>query len=437
MTAFVPTLSRIATPVLIPVEGLRALVDQRLSGELYSESRQITTGVTVDIVLSRRNSPIRMELTGETLTTEVPLNVNGQVMLGLGGFSIGRPEGFDADLDVLLNTLVRLNPDWSVASDSTVTISVERAEITIPGLELNLSALIEEILQGNAERVAAPLDNYLAALDVRGMLEPVWNGFAEPIELSEDPLLWLRVEPVAFNLSPAEASNGNMRFDIGMEMYIDSVVGDRPEPLVLAPIPPLGEAGEGTGAFQVTIPVILELDEATAALSDQIVGREDEIGSRARVRWLGIELSGTDDRFRATVQFEADTGLWIISELAGEMALEGRPSYDRDTQTLRVTDVDYELESDSTLAGIADRLLHRRLRDRIQEELVFPLQTITNDIRERLQDKLESLSLSDYGSMTAQIETLSPESIRMDGSVVELLIRADGTMTLNLDLPLN
>ena len=68
---------------------------------------------------------------------------------------------------------------------------------------------------------------------------------------------------------------------------------------------------------------------------------------------------------------------------------------------------------------------------------MFPLQTITNDIRERLQDKLESLSLSDYGSMTAQIETLSPESIRMDGSVVELLIRADGTMTLNLDLPLN
>ncbi len=148
-------------------------------------------------------------------------------------------------------------------------------------------------------------------------------------------------------------------------------------------------------------------------------------------------MSGTEDRFRATVQFEADTGLWLISELAGEMALEGRPSYDRDTQTLRVTDVDYELESDSTLAGIADRLLHRRLRDRIQEELVFPLQTITNDIRERLQDKLESLSLSDYGSMTAQIETLSPESIRMDGSVVELLIRADGTMTLNLDLPLN
>ena len=437
VTPFAPTLSRIATPVLVPVAQLRTLVDRRLSGELYSESRQITTGVTLDIVLNRRNAPITMEMTGDTLTTEVPLNVNGRVTLGLGPFSIGRPEGFDADLDVQLKTAVRLNPDWTVASDSTVSINVQRAEITVPGLELNVSAIIEEILQRNSERVAAPLDNYLADLDVRGMLEPVWEGFAEPIQLTEDPSVWLRIEPVAFNLSPAEASSGNMRFDVGMEMYIDSVVGERPESLTLGPIPQLGAAPEGTGAFQIAIPIRLELDEATEAISGQIVGREDEIGTSARVRWLGIELSGSDDRLRAAVRFEADTGLWFVDELSGEMALEGRPSYDRDTHTLRVTGVDYQLESDSRLAWIADRLLHRRLRDRIQEALVFPLETVIEDIRERLQSELEGISLSSYGTMNAQIDTLSPESVRVDGSVLELLIRADGTMGLNLTLPVN
>jgi hypothetical protein len=363
--------------------------------------------------------------------------VNGRVTLGLGPFSIGRPEGFDADLDVQLNTSVRLNPDWSVASDSTVAINVERAEITVPGLDLNVSTIVEEILQRNSERIAAPLDNFLADLDVRGMLAPVWEGFAEPMQLTENPSVWLRVEPVAFKLSPAQASSGNLRFDVGMEMYIDSVVGERPGALTLGPIPPLEEAPEGTGAFQIAIPIVLELDEATAAISDQIIGREDEIGTRARVRWLGIELSGTDDRLRAAVRFEADTGLWFVSELAGEMAVEGRPSYDRDTQTLKVTGVDYELESDSMLAGFADRLLHRRLRDRIQEELVFPLETVIADLRGRLQSELEGISLSSYGTMNAQIEALSPESVRVDGSVVELLIRADGTMALDLTLPFN
>ena len=437
VTIFVPTLSRIATPVLIPVDKLRALVDRRLSGELYSESRQVTTGVAVDIVLSRRDAPITMAMVGNTLTTEVPLNVNGRVTLGLGPFSIGRPEGFDADLDVQLNTSVRLNPDWSVASDSTVAINVERAEIAVPGLELNVSTIVEEILQRNSETVAAPLDNYLADLDVRGMLEPVWEGFAEPMQLTDNPSVWLRVEPVAFKLSPAQASSGNLRFDVGMEMYIDSVVGERPGALTLGSIPPLGEAREANGAFQVAIPIVLELDEATAAISDQIIGREDEIGTWARVRWLSIELSGTDDRLRAAVRFEADTGLWFVSELAGEMAVEGRPSYDRDTQTLKVTGVDYELESDSRLAGIADRLLHRRLRDRIQEALVFPLETVIADLRGRLQSELEGISLSSYGTMNAQIETLSPESVRVDGSVVELLVRADGTMDLDLTLPVN
>ncbi len=437
VTDLVPTLSRIATPVLIPVEALRRLVDGRLSGELYSESRQVTTGVTLDIVVNRRNAPITMEMTGQTLTTAVPLHVIGRVTLGFGGFSLSRPEGFDADLDVQLSTSVGLNPDWSVASNSTVVINVDRAQITVPGLDLNASAIIEEILQRNTDRIAAPLDDYLADLDVRGMLEPVWNGFAAPIAVSDDPSVWLRVEPVAFNLAPAEASSGNLRFGVGMELYIDSVVGDQPEPLALGPIPPLGDGPEGDGAFQISIPITLELDEATAAISDQLVGREDEIGTRARVRWLGIELSGIDDRLRAAVQFEADTGLWIVRELVGEMAVEGRPAYDPDTQTLTVTDVDYELESDSRLAGIADRLLHRRLRDQIQAELVFPLEMIIEDIRERLQSELTSVSLSRYGTMSAQIETLRPESVRVDGSVVELLVSANGTMGLSLTLPLD
>ena len=119
------------------------------------------------------------------------------------------------------------------------------------------------------------------------------------------------------------------------------------------------------------------------------------------------------------------------------MALEGRPSYDRDTQTLRVTDVDYELESDSLLAGIADRLLHGRLRDRIQEELVFPLEAIIGNIREGLEDELEGVRLSNYGTISAQIDTLSPEAIRVDSSDLELQITARGTMALNLTLPLN
>ena len=101
-------LSRISTPILIPIDELRSLVDRRLSGELYSESRQITTGVTLDIAVNRRNAPIAMDISGSTLTTVVPLNVNGSVTLGFGPFSIGRPEGFDADLDVEINIVCRI-----------------------------------------------------------------------------------------------------------------------------------------------------------------------------------------------------------------------------------------------------------------------------------------------------------------------------------------
>ena len=139
--AAAPRLSKIATPVSIPIDQLRQLVDQRLSGEIYRESRQVTNGVTLDLIVNRRNGPVTMEMTGDRLTTQVPLHVNGRVSLGLGPFSIQTPESIDADLDVRLSTSVGLNSDWSIASDSAVEIEVSRAEITVAVPLISMSCL--------------------------------------------------------------------------------------------------------------------------------------------------------------------------------------------------------------------------------------------------------------------------------------------------------
>lgn len=434
--AATPRLSKIATPVSIPIDQLRQLVDQRLSGEIYRESRQVTTGVTLDLVVNRRNGPVTMEMTDDRLTTRVPLHVNGRVSLGLGPFNIQASESIDADLDVRLSTSVGLNSDWSIAADSAVEIEVSRAEITVPGAALNVSTIVEEVLRRNSDRIVAPLDDYLRNLSIKELVDPVWQKFSSPIQLFEDPSVWLRVRPVGFSLSPPEASNENIRFDIGMEMYLDSLVGERPDSDELGPIPPLRETTAGAGSFQIAIPITLGLDEITRAISDRIVGREDSIGGNATVRWLDIELSGTGDRLFAAAEFEANTGWWIVSELAGRMVLEGRPSYDAATQTLTVVDIDYELESDSTLAGIADWLLHDRLRDRIQAELVFPLDGIMDQIREDLQNKLGSISLGGDGTLEARIDMVQPETIRIHNSTVEFMVAADGTIEVNLTLPL-
>ena len=50
-----PRLSRIATPVVVPLEQLRQIADRRLSGEIFRENREIANGIGVDIAILRRN----------------------------------------------------------------------------------------------------------------------------------------------------------------------------------------------------------------------------------------------------------------------------------------------------------------------------------------------------------------------------------------------
>lgn len=429
--------SVVSTPVRVPLEQIRLLADRQLSGEIYSEDRQIAAGTDMHIVLTRRDAPLVMSLDGETLSTSVPLNIRGNVSVGLGPFRVERPEGFDADVLVHLATRVRLDPDWTVVADSTTAFDIERAEITVPGIRLSAPELVEEILNRNSERIAGPLDAYLASLDIRGMLEPVWQGFRQPIEVSVDPSVWLRIEPVGFSLTPPSGSADDLRFDIQMRMFANSTVGSRPADYPPAPIPPIEEAEGTAGGFRIEIPITVELDEANRFISAEIEGREDAIGDAATIRWLGVELSGEGDRLAASVDFEAETGYWFLERLAGQMRVEGRPDYDPAARTLKVAEMDYELDTDSLLARVAEWLLHERLREKVQAELVFPLDTVVEDIRETLARELASVPLGQHGTLEATIETLEPQSVRVVGSAVELNLAASGQLSIRLQIPLS
>ena len=430
-----PRLSTIATPVTISIEQLRQLANNSLSGEIYRENREIATGITVDIRVRRREEPVEMAMVDSFLSTMVPLTVTGTPSVSIGPFRLpaGAAGEFDADLDVTLHTRAQVNSDWSLSSETSAEIEVGRAELSVAGTVTDLTPIVSEILRRNTDRIAAPIDNYLRALDLRSMVLPIWERFRSPVRLSDDPSVWLRIRPIGFSLSPPDAQVDGLRFDIGMEAYLDSVVGIRPEDIDLGPIPDLGDASGDTSSFSVAIPISLQLAEATRILSDRIIGREDSIGENAVVRWLGVDLGGTDNRLRVAVLFEAETGSPIVNELAGEMVLEGRPRYDAGSQTLTMQNVDYKLNSDSTLAGLADWLVHDRLRDRIQAELVFPMDEIIEDIRQDLKIELDNISFGDYGTAEVELNTLEPILIGVTNNTLDLALVANGTLLVKLD----
>ncbi len=434
--AIEPRLSRIATPVTVPLEQLRQIADRRLSGEIFRENREIANGIGVDLAILRRNEPIQMDMIAGWLTTNVPITVTGTPNIRLGplripGNAVG---GFEADLDVGLRTQVRINPDWTVTSNTMADIEVGRADLTIAGRVTDASPVVSEILDRNLERIAAPLDDYLRNLDIRTMMEPIWLRLSEPVRLRGDPQVWLRIRPERFSYSPPDIQANSVRFDIGVEAYLDSVVGERPATMEPGSIPDLDEAPREPGSFNVAVPIALQLSEANRILSERITGREDRIGEGAVVRWQAIALEGVENRLRVSVEFEAETGFPVLNELAGVMILEGRPGYIPSSQTLTMTDIDYELDSDSTLARLADWLLHDRLRRQIQNELVIPVDELIENVRGSLQREMARISFGNYGTAQVSVNRLEPNLQGVSNDALDLVIVADGTLRLDLNL---
>ena len=152
------------------------------------------------------------------------------------------------------------------------------------------------------------------------------------------------------------------------------------------------------------------------------------------VRWQAIALEGVENRLRVSVEFEAETGFPVLNELAGVMILEGRPGYIPSSQTLTMTDIDYELDSDSTLARLADWLLHDRLRRQIQNELVIPVDELIENVRGSLQREMARISFGNYGTAQVSVNRLEPNLQGVSNDALDLVIVADGTLRLDLNL---
>ena len=322
----------------------------------------------------RKRGSLSMSGAGDVLRLSVPAHawVTGS---NRGGFTI--EETATADFTVTAVARPALRADWSLDPGLSVDLTWDRRPtLELFGLvDVPVTALVEpkaRELLGDLER---RLEDEVRALGVRERAEHVWAVLQEPIRLSSDPDVWLRMEPEAVSFSGVDVEGGSLTASLAVEGRLAAVVGEDP-PVVNGnrDLPPLGShATEGPGAFSLVLPTTVRYEvlerELEAALR---VGEEwiPNVASGVAVTVEEVDVYPSSPSLAVGLHFTADLREETL-DTSGVVYLSGRPVVDSEERVVRVESLDFAAATDNRLVNLAGQIFGEGLGARIQDRLTF------------------------------------------------------------------
>ena len=329
------------------------------------------------------------------------------------------------------------SPDWRVEANTDGKIALQQGELKVGPLKMNIA----DLWNRNEQKVSKPLfrafDRYIASnFKVRPQAERLWRRAERPLRVGKAPPSWLVLAPERVRIAQPVLSNNTVTVALGLDVRAHVVVSDQsPEPAQPPSLPPLAPLANPSNRFAFVVPVLLPYGEAAALAMRRLNDKPVVIaGMKVSVKSLSIVPSATDVvvATRFCVKQSWDPFGWFDS--CGQAYLRGTPKFDASANMVRVTNVHYDVASESLLLTALSALAGPELGRALESKLVFgvgkDIAKLDNQIRTALA-KPEGRGVR----ISGDVQSFGAPSLTWTDQGFLATFPAQGTVAVDLNLP--
>jgi hypothetical protein len=455
--------SVVVTPTTITLSAIRDALDaqapRNLSGKRDNPVSQLLSNADIGWTIAR--GPLTVTGRPDAMAVATPLNgtlhVTGQIAAQVGniggalGGIVNRNLGQDlqnltgktldqhADIrgNVTLLSRPALTANWRIEPNLTAQVALADGAVSIAGVKLGISNEVKPMLDRQVNEQVAAL---AARLRADPFLEQVarreWAKMCRSISLGAAgaglPDLWLEILPTrAFAGQPRIDANA-LTLVIGVQAETRVVPGetkpDCPFPANLELVPQTEQ-----GRVGIAVPIDVPFTEVNRLLGLQLNGktlpRDGKGPYEALIRSASVAPSG--DRLLISLRVKArEKASWFGLGAEADVHVWGRPSLDRETQTLRLNDITLDVDSESAfgLLGAAARAAIPYLKDAIAEYAVIDLKPFATNARRSIERAVSEFRASGAGVQAeVSVTDLHLVGIDFDSKTLRVIAEASGS----------
>jgi hypothetical protein len=431
----IPT-STLSASLTVPMDSILKTINQKTQTQLAREDGKkmgCMIGKCEINLLATRTGPITGRIENGRFAFDVPFAVHADIKMK-GLFKAGGTA--DSKGVVHAVSALSLGPDWRLHSQTTGTVDLDHAEVRIGPLKMTITDLWDQYQEQLSKPLFKAFDKQIANdVKIRPQAEKLWAKIQRPIRVGKKPLAWLTLEPVNLRISGPAASGNAVSVALGVDVKARVVLADQP-PVPAKPVPlpapmPLGKASD---QFFFVVPVMLPYDQASALALKRLAKKPLRVaGATVKFEKLQILPSGTDVVVAATfcVSQTWDPFGWFDS--CGSGYLRGTPHYDPATNSVRVTDVHYDIATQSLVLSAMRYLAGDAVAHELETSLVF---SVARDLS-KLHDEVKTALAKPQGKdvvISGDVQSFGDPLFTWTDQGFLATFPAFGTITAKADL---
>jgi hypothetical protein len=187
--------------------------------------------------------------------------------------------------------------------------------------------------------------------------------------------LWLRVTPYEVSTLPFQAKNGRLQQTIGIRAAIEAFYGTEPTAISAEKLPPLKLVSRIENNFSINLAAEIPFPKLNEIANTQLRGMSFEEGGK-KVRIDSAIFYGSEGNLIL--------GLTLSGSVNGLVYLVGTPYYDKQTGSLRLGNIDFDVRTRNVLVHSAAWLFHKKLSAMLEDKLVFPMREQLEPVRNEI-----------------------------------------------------
>ena len=363
--AIVQTTSYVVGDVTFNLRDLEQKINRSLKRVLVTEETFRGKKGEAWRLRVERTGPVRVRYARQRVTFSAPLRVWISNPISLRKKRRSHPI---AALFVRFDSPISVGETWRLSTRTHLVDYrwIERPTIRILGLNISVTKLADSVLRKRRADIESAIDSVVhESLRLDQQIIDIWQDLQKPLRISTRPdTLWIIPNPVGIATAPIRGNRQTITVPVQINFRADTRIGTKPVVHLARRLPRLHRLAKLPPLSQLRVLAFIPYTDLNRILKQTLEKEKlTLVGGKLTIKSASIYGGGQ------SLILKTDVG----GAVNGVLYFHGQPVYDTLDNTLRVKNVDFDIETQEALLSTADWLLHDHLRDTLQAVLTVPL----------------------------------------------------------------
>jgi len=419
------TTSFINLPVTIAVADIETQVNKLFNGVVYEDKVLEDDNVAMKVI---KTAPFKFSEQKGKLQSVVPIKVTAKVRYGTSALGMDMYDTREFNMNATITFVSKVSlSNWKMASETTIQ-SLEWNEsptISIAGKNVAITYLINPAIKIFKSRIEKELDKAISqVVDFKPQVLDALTKISEPYLTSEQYQTWFKLTPTELYVTDATLSKKQITMQMGLKCNMETMVGQKPkssfkkESVVLKAVKTMPDK------VTVSVAAVSTFQNASAMISKNFQGQEFASGKR-KVVVQKVDLWSKDNKMIVALE--------LTGSLNGTIYLTGIPNYNALTQEIYFEQMEYILDTKSTLMRTANWFAEGIILKKIQENCRYSIKGNLEDGKKSLQGYLSNYSPMPGIFVNGKLDEFTFDKVQLTDNAIIAFINGSGSIDLKVD----